>query len=95
MLKGSALSLAILVVPTMLDLPTFVARLIQMDCVRIVVTIRKRRSDGEMRRWGDGEMGVWELGIVAEIGNTELFTPTLAHLWKLNFVHILSINDLR
>jgi hypothetical protein len=61
MLKGSALSLAILVVPTMLDLPIFVARLIQMDCVRIVVTIRKRRSEGGVReecgRWGTGRLG--------------------------------------
>ena len=40
-------------------------------------------------------VGVWELGIMAEIGNTKLFVPTLANLWKSNFVHILSLNDLR
>ncbi len=62
MLRGSALSLAILVVPTMLDLPTFVARLIQMDCVRIVVTIRKRRGDGTrgLGDWETERLGDWE-----------------------------------
>ena len=57
MLKGSALSSAILVVPIMLDLPTFVARLIQMDCVRIAVITRRGRGDGVM-----GSVGAWEHG---------------------------------
>ena len=38
----------------MLDLPIFGARSIQMDCARIVVIIRKGRSDGSL---GEGETG--------------------------------------
>ncbi len=51
---------------------------------------------GRLRDWGTGSrIDCWELGRMAEIGNTKLFVPTLANLWKSNFVHILSINDLR
>ena len=57
---------------------------------------RGRRGDGETGRLGDwGINWWWELGTIVKIGNTKLFMPTLAHLWKSNFVRILSINDLR
>jgi hypothetical protein len=54
---------------------------------------------GGLGDWETGRLGRkingWELGIVREIGNTKLFTPTLDHLWKSKFVLILSTSDLR